>query len=49
MNEKKRKIIRNSLIIVLAFLLIKFIMSFKQEIIINKITETQKLVRTEIV
>ena len=49
MKGNKRKIIRNLLIIVLAFLLIKFIMSFKQEIIINKITETQKLVRTEIV
>jgi len=49
MKENKRKIIRNLLIIVLAFLLVKFIMSFKQENIINKLTETKKLVRTEIV
>ena len=49
MKENKRKIIRNLLIIVLAFLLVKFIMSFKQENIINTLTESQKLVSTEIV
>ena len=49
MKVNKRKIIRNLLIIVLAFLLIKFIMSFKQENIINTLTESQKLVSTEIV
>ena len=49
MKENTRKIIRNLLIIILAFLIIKFIMSFKQENIINELNETQKLVRTEIV
>ena len=49
MKENKRKIIRNLLIIILAFLLVKFIMSFKQENTVNTLTETQKLVRTEIV
>ncbi len=49
MKENKRKIIRNLLIIITAFLIVKFIMSFKQENIINKLTEAQKLVRTEIV
>jgi len=49
MKENKRKIIRNLLIIVLAFLIIQFIMSFKQENVINTLTKTQKLVSTEIV
>jgi len=49
MKENKRKIIRNLLIIITAFLLVKFIMSFQEENIINKLNETQKLVRTEIV
>ena len=49
MKENKRKIIRNLLIIVLAFLIVKFIMSFKQENTVNTLIETQKLVSTEIV
>ena len=49
MKENKRKIIRNLLIILIAFLLVKFIMSFKQENVINTLTKTQKLVSTKIV
>ena len=47
MKDNKRKILRNLLIIILAFLLVQFIMSFKQDNSINKLTESTKLINTE--
>jgi multidrug efflux pump subunit AcrA (membrane-fusion protein) len=49
MQENKRKIIRASVIIAAAFLLVKLIMSFKQDNSINKLTESIKLISTELV
>tara|TARA_B110000914_G_scaffold73412_1_gene64365 strand:- start:5157 stop:6284 length:1128 start_codon:yes stop_codon:yes gene_type:complete len=49
MKENKRKIIRALVIIMAAFLLIKLIMSFKPDNSINKLTESTKLINTEII
>ena len=49
MKEKRRKIIRGLLIIFSSFLFVKLIMSFKKDTSINKLTESKRLVNTEIV
>jgi membrane fusion protein (multidrug efflux system) len=49
MKENKRKIIRTAVIILIAYLFVKLIMSFKQETSINKLTVSTKLISTEIV
>ena len=49
MQENKRKILRGLLIIFAAFIFIKLIMSFKKDTSINELTESKRLVSTEIV
>ena len=49
MKEKRRKIIRVLLIIISTFLFIKLIMSFKKDTSINQLTDSKRLVSTEIV
>ena len=49
MQENKRKIIRGLLIIFAAFIFIKLIMSFKKDTSINELTESKRLVSSEIV
>ena len=49
MQENKRKIIRALLIIFGSFLFIKLIMSFKKDTSINKLTESKRLISTQIV
>ena len=49
MQEKKRKILRALLIILVSFLFIRLLISFKKENSINKLTESIRLVNTEIV
>lgn len=49
MHDNKRKIIRGLLIIFAAFIFIKLIMSFKKDTSINELTESKRLVSSEIV
>lgn len=49
MQDNKRKIIRGLLIIFAAFIFIKLIMSFKKDTSINELTESKRLVSSEIV
>ena len=49
MQENKRKIIRALLIILGSFLFIKLIMSFKKDTSINELTESKRLISTQIV
>ena len=49
MQDNKRKILRGLLIIFAAFIFIKLIMSFKKDTSINELTESKRLVSTEIV
>ena len=49
MQENKRKIIRALFIILASFLFIKLIMSFKKDTSINELTESKRLISTEIV
>lgn len=49
MQDNKRKILRGILIIFAAFLFIKLIMSFKKDTSVNELTESKRLVSTEIV
>jgi len=49
MQDNKRKIIRGLLIIFAAFIFIKLIMSFKKDNSINELTESKRLVSSEIV
>ena len=49
MQENIRKIIRAFLIMFVSFLLIKLIMSFKKDTIINELTESKRLISTEVV
>ena len=49
MQEYKRKTIRALLIILVSFLFIKLIMSFKKDTSINELTESTRLISTEIV
>ena len=49
MQEYKRQIIRALLIILVSFLFIKLIMSFKKDTSINELTESTRLISTEIV
>ena len=49
MQDNKRKIIRGLLIVFAAFIFIKLIMSFKKNTSINELTESKRLVSTEIV
>ena len=45
MQENKRKILRTAVIVIVSFLFIKLIMSFKQDNNINQLTESKKLVK----
>ena len=49
MQDNKRKIIRGLLIVFAAFIFIKLIMSFKKDTSINELTESKRLVSSEIV
>ena len=49
MQDNKRKILRGLLIIFAAFIFIKLIMSFKKDTSINELTESKRLVSSEIV
>ena len=49
MHDNKRKIIRGLLIVFAAFIFIKLIMSFKKDTSINELTESKRLVSSEIV
>ena len=49
MSDNKRKIIRGLLIVFAAFIFIKLIMSFKKDTSINELTESKRLVSSEIV
>ena len=49
MQENLRKIIRAFLIITFSFVLIKIIMSFKKEVSVNELTESKRLISTEVV
>ena len=49
MKGEKRQIIRVLLIIFISFLFIKLIMSFKKETSINELTESKRLINSEIV
>lgn len=49
MQENLRKTIRALLIITASFVLIKIIMSFKKEVSINELTESKRLISTEVV
>ena len=49
MQDTKRKIIRGLLIVFAAFIFIKLIMSFKKDTSINELTESKRLVSSEIV
>jgi len=49
MQDKKRKILRGLTIIFTAFIFIKLIMSFKKDTSINELTESKRLVSSEIV
>ena len=49
MHDNKRKILRSLLIIFAAFIFIKLIMSFKKDTSINELTESKRLVSSEIV
>lgn len=49
MQENKRKILRAAVIVIVSFLFIKLIMSFKQDNNINQLTESKKLVSTQVV
>ena len=49
MQENLRKIIRAFLIIFASCVLIKIIMSFKKEVSINELTESKRLISTEVV
>ena len=49
MQENKRKIIRGLLIIFASFLFVKLIMSFKKDTSINELSESKRLISSEIV
>ena len=49
MQDNKRKILRGLLIVFAAFIFIKLIMSFKKDTSINELTESKRLVSSEIV
>ena len=49
MQETKRKILRALLIVFASFLFVKLIMSFKKDTSINELTESKRLISSEIV
>ena len=49
MQENKRQIIRGLLIIFTSFLFVKLIMSFKKDTSINELSESKRLISSEIV